>query len=357
MHRLQALILAITLSSLTVQSTPLAVQGQCTPNIPPIATFTYHPAKPRVCEPVIFNATESHDPDGYIKSFVWDFGDGNITSVEVPIVIHHYEIAATYNVSLTVIDSSGLQNSTYQTLLVVKPPLAYFTYWPPKPKAGETVIFNASQSKPNGGTITSYIWNFGDNTTKITMESVVSHVYKTYGNYTVTLNVTDSEEESSSTSKTIRVIAPPIASFTFNPPEPRACEEITFDASMSDPQGGRIIRCIWEFGDGSEPKEGMIVQHKYSKFGEYIITLNVTDSEGLWNITSITIRILPHIADLNEDGKVDVVDLNVICRAYGSFEGHERWNPRADLNGDKKINIIDVIIVAKSFNACENEDP
>ena len=35
--------------------------------------------------------------------------------------------------------------------------------------------------------------------------------------------------------------------------------------------------------------------------------------------------------------------------AFGSFPGHERWNPIADLTGDDQVDIKDIAIVARAF--------
>jgi hypothetical protein len=55
--------------------------------------------------------------------------------------------------------------------------------------------------------------------------------------------------------------------------------------------------------------------------------------------------------DLNADGKVDLADLIIAGGAFGSREGHPRWNPIADLNEDGKVNMIDLGIIAKNFGS------
>jgi hypothetical protein len=88
--------------------------------------------------------------------------------------------------------------------------------------------------------------------------------------------------------------------------------------------------------------------------GEYVVSLNVTTAEGLSDVKNVTVKILPHIADLNEDGKVDILDLAIFARAYGSTPGGDRWNPRADVDGNNIINILDGVVIARSYNMCIN---
>jgi PKD repeat protein len=80
-------------------------------NIPigklPVASFTYSPRDPVVTETVTFGASASHDPDGTIVSYVWDFGDGTTGSGMT--ATHAYTAEGTYNVTLTVTDDDGLK--------------------------------------------------------------------------------------------------------------------------------------------------------------------------------------------------------------------------------------------------------
>lgn len=100
----------------------------------------------------------------------------------------------------------------YQDMIVamraLRPPRAAFNWSPQHPQVKETVAFNASASKPNGGTVVSYEWNFGDDNTTTTDNPITTHVYYTFGNYTVTLNITDSEGKGDLKSKTIKVQRP-----------------------------------------------------------------------------------------------------------------------------------------------------
>jgi hypothetical protein len=55
------------------------------------------------------------------------------------------------------------------------------------------------------------------------------------------------------------------------------------------------------------------------------------------------------LADINGDGKVDMVDLWLVAKAFGSYPGYPNWNPQADVDGNGKVDMIDIWIVAKSF--------
>jgi PKD repeat protein len=68
----------------------------------------------------------------------------------------------------------------------------------------KSVIFNASFSYDYNGAITSYVWCFGDGTNATGV--IVNHNYSQYGTYTVTLTVTDNDENQDSLSMPIFVL-------------------------------------------------------------------------------------------------------------------------------------------------------
>jgi parallel beta-helix repeat protein len=98
---------------------------------PPIAIFTYAPEHPLKDKTVTFNSTSSHDRDGYIASYRWDFGDGNITITTDPIIAHIYTATGTYQVNLTVTDNDGLTHSTAKSITAMEdftPPTTIHDY-------------------------------------------------------------------------------------------------------------------------------------------------------------------------------------------------------------------------------------
>ena len=84
----------------------------------PVASFTYSPECPAPSSIVTFNATFSTPNGGTISSYEWNFGDGNTTSVANPIITHVYNSSGTYNVTLTIIDSEGLNDTAWKNVPV-----------------------------------------------------------------------------------------------------------------------------------------------------------------------------------------------------------------------------------------------
>ena len=90
---------------------------------------------------------------------------------------------------------------------------------------------------------------------------------------------------------------PPQASFAYWPAKPYENQTVQFDASSSTPEGfnDTITKYQWDFGDGTSKITKTIptITHNYMTPKQYIVTLNVTDNEGLWSTTSKPITIYP----------------------------------------------------------------
>ena len=54
-------------------------------------------------------------------------------------------------------------------------------------------------------------------------------------------------------------------------------------------------------------------------------------------------------ADLDGNGKVNILDITIVAKAFGSKPTDPYWNPIADLDRNGIINILDISAVAKDF--------
>ena len=175
-------------------------------------------------------------------------------------------------------------------------PHANFTYSPLNPVVNQSITFDASSSQTLDpyAAIISYEWDFGDGTDGT--GKIVNHTYPSPGSYVVSLKVTDSnsdERRSNIRNKTITVMPenkPPIASFTYSPPNPIVNQTITFDGSNSTDPDGTIEEYEWDFGDG-EKAEGKIVNYSYSLTGNYTAKLTVTDDKGAVDSTTEPVHV------------------------------------------------------------------
>jgi hypothetical protein len=53
--------------------------------------------------------------------------------------------------------------------------------------------------------------------------------------------------------------------------------------------------------------------------------------------------------DINQDGTVNISDLSILAKAYGSTPGSSKWNPAADINAHGKVDISDLAMLAKHY--------
>ena len=93
-----------------------------------------------------------------------------------------------------------------------------------------------------------------------------------------------------------------------------------------------------------------IITHLYLGEGNYTVTLTVTDINGANDTYTQTIEVRSGPAyDINGDGKVNIKDVAIVSKAYGSYPGDPNWNPDADVNNDGKVDIKDEAIVSSHY--------
>ena len=177
----------------------------------------------------------------------------------------------------------------------------------------------------------SCITNFGDEAISFDLTSSADTVgfsnvtipkEMLYGAFTVLIDGTPAEHALSEnathtslyftyshTAQRVRIVVTPTAviptaHFTYSPIDPLVDETVTFNATLSTPNGGEIINYTWDFGDGFHG-EGMITNHDYSETGAHNVTLTVIDSEGLnhttWETVAVvsgTVNVIPELTSI-----------------------------------------------------------
>jgi PKD repeat protein len=159
-------------------------------NQPPVADAGGPYAGYTIYLPVIFDGSNSHDLDGTIVSYEWEFGDGSFGTGVAP--SHYYQSSGEYTATLTVTDNAGQTNADTTTVSIesLAPPESN-PGGPYSGRVGEPVQFDGTGSYDPDGSITSYEWDFGDGTSATGFNP--THIYTEEGTYTVALAVIDDD--------------------------------------------------------------------------------------------------------------------------------------------------------------------
>lgn len=249
-------------------------------NNPPTACFTYSPTYPSAGEPVAFDGSCSTDTDGTIATYSWAFSDGETAAGRT--VRHAFATAGTRSATLTVTDNGGATDSEIRSVAVqCVAPVADFTYSPSSPTVHDEIAFQDLSTDPDGGTILTWSWTFGDGATS-TLKNP-RHQYANGGTYTVTLTIRDNCELTDTKSLSIAV-GGPAAAFSYAPINPTTQDTVQFfDGSTT--VGGDIASWSWTFGDGAV-SAAQNPSHRFASPGVYNVRLTITTDRGATSSTS-----------------------------------------------------------------------
>ncbi|HNJ81667.1 MAG TPA: PKD domain-containing protein, partial [Methanoregulaceae archaeon] len=176
-----------------------------TDNTPPIADARGTPASGPDPLTVNFDGTFSHDPDGKIRSFSWDFGDGS--GEQTSSTSHQYRDPGSYTTVLTVTDDLGATGKDEVVITVGNEhPVAVIGISAKSGSVPLMVTFDGSRSFDPDGTALTYSWDFGDGTTGAS--KTTSHTYEEEGTYDISLVVTDMHGASGRAEETVIAESP-----------------------------------------------------------------------------------------------------------------------------------------------------
>ncbi|MCX8113246.1 MAG: PKD domain-containing protein [Bacteroidia bacterium] len=206
--------------------------------------------------------------------FYWDLGDGR-GAVGNPATVM-YPASGTYQIKLTVVDANGCRSTATPcetTLVVAQRPLADFGATPMQGCPPLTVSFTNLSAYAN-----AYRWDFGDGTPISTQTNPI-HVYRTSGEYTVTLYAISANANDTAIRQTQVVVYPvPVADFSVFPPILYEGDTAFF---VSQSQGANSW--LWLFGDPANPTASSTESdpsYYYSQPGRYTVTLIVENLYG-----------------------------------------------------------------------------
>jgi PKD repeat protein len=129
--------------------------------------------------------------------------------------------------------------------------------------------------------------------------------------------------------------APPVADFTISDSVPEVGQDVSFSASVTDPDAGDTHTFAWNFGDG-QSGSGQTPLHSFSSPGTKTVTLTVTDSPGGESTTvTKTLRVnAPPTAAVNCSPANPAPNDPIACSGSGSSDEEGGLSYAWDKDGD-----------------------
>ncbi|MGB3947422.1 MAG: PKD domain-containing protein [Bacteroidia bacterium] len=222
---------------------------------------------------VLFMNSTTILPTDTIQYYAWNMGDGSPLQ-NVQNTSHNYAASGSYTTQLKAVSTFGCVDSMSIIVDVFPKPIANFTS--NDDCSGITTAF-IDASSTSSGTISSWFWDFGDNTTPATTQSP-SHLYTEAGVKQVTLIVNNSFGCIDTITKNTTIFFNPIASFTYS----NVCSGDTmyFTNTSTVDTSAIITSYIWGFGDSGPNSFIASPSHYYVNPGNYTVTLIAQTDDG-----------------------------------------------------------------------------
>lgn len=220
---------------------------------------------------------------------------------------------------------------------------------------GSNTVFN-DQSTTSSGNITTWDWDFGDQSTSIAQDPI--HTYNGDGTYTATLIAGNSFGCYDTISQSVQINPVPIAVFS-----PSAgCENTPINFSdLSFISSGSIVSWNYNFGTGTSTDQNPT--YTYPSAGAQLVTLTVTSDLGCIDDTTVILNVYPSpVADftytpnpalVNEDVNFfDQSSGNQINQWFWSFGDNEGNNVQNPIHNYSDGGDFDIQLVVTDVNGC-----
>ncbi len=228
-----------------------------------VAAFEGAPRSGGLPLTVSFTDLSAHAP----TSWLWDFGDGETSSVQHP--THTYASLGTFTVTLTASNAYSADAETKSGYVQGLGVVANFSAAPRSGGAPLTVSFIDLSTNA----ATSWSWDFGDGETSSVQHP--THVYSSPGTFTVTLTASNPYSSDAETKVGYIQALGVLADFSGSPRSGAAALSVSFtDLSANGPTSWS-----WDFGDGGSSSL-QHPTHTYTGPGTYAVSLTASNAFG-----------------------------------------------------------------------------
>ena len=291
----------------------------------------------------------------------WNFGNGNIDSVQNPAISQFYPTPNTYNVSLTVTNSEGCSNTDTEVITVYESPVPAFTSV--SVCANQIATFTDNSTNAMGDPILQWNWNFGDASPGSTDQNP-THIYTTSGPFDVILAVSTANCTAIDTFPIV-VEDLPTAAFTMN--NVNGCSPLSVD--FTNTSSANAVNAYWDFGDGdtstaTDPNH--VFTNTTANNVTYTVTLIASTSFGCTDTITQTVEVFPiPTALFTSNATLNcaplIVDFTNLSSAnsvsyqwdFGDGDMSTATNPTDTFeNKTQFIQMFNIQLVATSVNGC-----
>lgn len=252
---------------------------------------------PNICyDAAPFQITQATEIGGVPGSGVFSGPGVNATGLFNPALVGPGTYSIKYKFTSI---AGGCMDSLSSNILVYDTASARFTY---STLACErtAIQFNSTTSvlPATAGTITGWAWDFGDPASGANNISTLqnpSHVFSSWGNYTVSLVVITSNGcRSAVRTQSVFVNPLPRPNFSFPPSSCLPAATVSFSNLSSIPDNSQgSFTYLWNFGDpgsgANNSSTGSSPSHIYNTAGPFNVNLQVTSGAGCVRDTTIVV--------------------------------------------------------------------
>jgi len=209
---------------------------------------------------------------GQLYKRIWDFGDGIQDSTSLN-PTHVFNSPGTYTIALKAISPTDCDSIVTRQIVVIEKPNALFTAQ--DACFGDSIQFTDVSTTISGTFLVAWEWSFGDSTTSFLTNP--NHLFSSFGDYTVQLQITNSKGCIDVVSDTVRINPIPVADFANS--KPCTGNPVNFSDS-SAVASGSLIAWKWTFGNNGPTSTNQNPSFTFPNSGSTTITLEITSDAG-----------------------------------------------------------------------------
>lgn len=237
------------------------IQKTITISQAPVVDFTHDAS-------CLNQGTQFQDASGSnVKAWLWSIQNNTYTSQNP---IHSFNTTGDQSATLAVTGNNNCVSQVSKTLFIPTPVNIDFTA---QSTCASKPSFFQETSTAGSDPATSWRWDFGG---QQALGSPVQHVFQNTGNYNVRLYSTRQSGCVYSVSKSISVVAPPVAQFSMSPESGAAPLAVGFTNTSSGASS-----FLWKFNDANNSTSTLFSpSFTYSALGEYPVDLIARNANG-----------------------------------------------------------------------------